>query len=181
MIAIDMSDPAAVGRAFTRTLAHHSQRRAEGSQGLVGKLVYYRPSTYATMTAAVVVDVEEGYGALEGITFATLLPLEGMRHGDRRTDRLDVDVESTAALEVLDRTQAHAVAKRWEGEHGKRLPDAARIQAGLKEEPLTREGLRRMLSDFAAEVETDVTKELPDWSTGTERQFERLADRLGLA
>lgn len=177
---IDLNDQDAVGRAFTRTVVYYANRRLDSAQGLVGKLVYYRPSANSHAVAAVVLDAEEGTGALEGITFASLLPVEGVRAGDRRTSRLDVDVEAVAALDILDRTQAHAVGSRWEATYGQRLPRAARVQAGLEEKPLDRDDLRRLLANFAAEVEMDIDAEREDWGTGTERQFGRIAARLGL-
>lgn len=47
-------------------------------------------------------------------------------------------------------------------------------------QPVTLAQLRKLLADFAAEVETDVTLERLDWGAGTERAFKKLAERLGI-
>jgi hypothetical protein len=58
--------------------------------------------------------------------------------------------------------------------------DCEQCDDDAEAQPVSREELRKLLADFAAEVGMDLEAERLDWGPGTEQVFERLAEKLGI-
>jgi hypothetical protein len=58
--------------------------------------------------------------------------------------------------------------------------DCEHCDEDAEAQPVTLAELRSLMADFAAEVSIDLEAERLDWGPGTERSFERLAEKLGI-
>jgi hypothetical protein len=58
--------------------------------------------------------------------------------------------------------------------------DCEGCEEDAEAQPVTRAELRGLLADFAAEVSIDLEAGQLDWGPGTERQYDRIAEALGI-